>query len=145
MSLNDPGNTSVICDDPDLSARESFESSNFGEKMLYAVSKLVDLKFREEQDEQVVKFLKKRYEFINIDMKYIKTNIDVKNFKDPDDQILLIFSIIILKNANNLILELGPYSFMRFLTDIKEELISQNSKKIESARKIISEFTLFQE
>ena len=127
MSLNDPGNTQVICDDPDLSARESFESSNSGEKWLYAMSKLVDLKFREEQDEQVVKFLKKRYEFINIDMKYIKTNIDVKNFKDPDDQILLIFSIIILKNANNLILELGPYSFMRFLTDIKEELISQNS------------------
>ena len=78
-------------------------------------------------------------------MKYIKTNIDVKSFKDPDDQILLIFSIIILKNANNLILELGPYSFMTFLTDIKEELISQNSKKIESARQIIQKFTLFEE
>jgi hypothetical protein len=85
MSLNDPGNTSVMCDDPDLHVRESFDSSSFSEKMMYAVGKMVDLKFREEQDEQVVKFLKKRYEFINIDMKYIKTNIDVNNFKDPDD------------------------------------------------------------
>lgn len=58
---------------------------------------------------------------------------------------LLIFSIILLKNANNLILELGPYSFMRFLSDIKDELISKNSEKIEKARSIISDFTLFDE
>jgi hypothetical protein len=59
--------------------------------------------------------------------------------------VLLIFSIILLKNANNLILELGPYSFMRFLSDIKDELISKNSEKIEKARSIISDFTLFDE
>lgn len=45
-------------------------------------------------------------------MKYIKTHININNFKDKDDQILLLFSIIMLKNANNLILELGPQSFM---------------------------------
>jgi hypothetical protein len=48
-------------------------------------------------------------------MDYIKTNVRIEDFKDKDDQILLIFSIIILKNANNLILELGEASFMTFL------------------------------
>lgn len=56
-------------------------------------------------------------------MKYIKTNIHINSFKHRDDQIILIFSIIVLKNANNLILELGPYSFMRFLKDISEQLL----------------------
>jgi hypothetical protein len=63
-----------------------------------------------------VKFLKQRYRLISIDMNYVKSNIKITSFKSYD-QILLIFIIIILKNANNLILELGPYSFTQFLKD----------------------------
>ena len=48
-------------------------------------------------------------------MNYVKSNIHIQSFKDKSDQILLIFIIIILKNANNLILELGPFSFMQFI------------------------------
>ena len=79
----------------------------------------------------MVKFLKKRYEFISIDMNYVKTNINIQSFKNPNDQILLIMIIIILKNANNLILELGSLSFMQFLRDIKVDLISRMEQEIQ--------------
>jgi len=64
-----------------------------------------------------VKFLKKRYELIALDIDYVKGHIDVRSFASKDDKILLIYCIILLKNANNLILELGPYSFTRFVED----------------------------
>lgn len=55
--------------------------------------------------------MKKRYEMISIDLNYVRSNIDLETFKELDDKILMIYCIILLKNANNLILELGPYSF----------------------------------
>lgn len=94
-----------------------------------------------------MKFLKKRYEFISIDIDYVKTNISVKKFP-PDDQSLLILIIIILKNANNLILELGSYSFMQFLKDISNELLHDaklKSEKTKISLQLISEFTLFKQ
>jgi hypothetical protein len=72
-----------------------------------------------------VKFLKKRYDLLSIDMDYVKSNVHIQSFKSYSDQILLIFIIIILKNANNLILELGPYSFKKFLDDYKKDLIER--------------------
>ena len=145
IALNGP-QADIICDDPDQEAREYFANSNATEKMMCVVSKLVDIEFKKHQDEQVVKFLKKRQEFINVDMKYIKTNIHINSFKHRDDQIILIFSIIVLKNANNLILELGPYSFMRFLKDISEQLlesIPNGSEKAIKANQILGQFNLF--
>ena len=59
---------------------------------------------------------------------------------------MLIYNIIMLKNANNLILELGPYAFMSFINDIKEELLqymTPNSKKAIDAGQILKEFTPF--
>ena len=102
--------------------------------------------FEEMQDTQVVKFLKKRYEFISIDMNYVKTNINIQSFKNLNDQILLIMIIILLKNANNLILELGSLSFMQFLRDVKVDLISkmdQDIQKTAQARQIIEGFDIF--
>jgi hypothetical protein len=55
--------------------------------------------------------MKKRYEMISLDIDYIRSNINMNNFKELDDKILMIYCIVLLKNANNLILELGPYSF----------------------------------
>ena len=86
------------------------------------VENMMNKEFKKLQDDQICKFLKKRYQIINIDMDYIKTNIRIEDFKDKDDQVLLIFSILILKNANNLILELGEASFMTFLSEFKEQL-----------------------
>jgi len=61
---------------------------------------------------------------------------------------LVLYSIIILKNANNLILELGSYAFSRFLGDIKEELLgymtARSTKSLE-ANRVIAGFSLFTE
>lgn len=70
-----------------------------------------------------MKFLKKRYELISLDIDFVKAHIDIRNFLEKDDKILLIYCIILLKNANNLILELGPYSFVRFVIDTQKQLL----------------------
>jgi len=82
---------------------------------------------------------------MHVDMKYIKSNIRIESFKDKNDQLLLIFSIIMLKNANNLILELGSSAFMNFLDDNRGMLdqMSEGSSKTPKAREILSRFTLF--
>ena len=67
--------------------------------------------------------MKKRYEMISLDINYVKSNINLLNFKNMDDKILMIYCIILLKNANNLILELGPYSFQTFIRDTENQLI----------------------
>ena len=50
-----------------------------------------------------------------------------------------------LKNANNLILELGSCAFMNFLEDNRGMLdqMSESSSKTPQAREILSRFTLF--
>lgn len=100
-----------------------------------------------QNDRQVVKFLRQRERLISIDMDYIKSNIDITSFKSFDDQRLLIFIIIILKNANNLILELGPYSFTQFLEDQKQELIDRMGSEWQGrhkCREIIENFIQLQ-
>lgn len=93
----------------------------------------------------MVKFLKKRHEFISLDMDYVRTHIDIKNFTEKDDKILLIYCIVQLKNANNLILELGPYSYLRFVLDTKTQLLdamTQKSKKRTGSDEIIDSYIL---
>ena len=83
---------------------------------------------------------------IGYDIKYIKTNIHIQSFVDKNDQILMIFNIVILKNANNLILELGSFSFMNFLKDQKESLLnnlSPNMPKTSQSNSILDSFSLY--
>lgn len=58
----------------------------------------------------------------------------------------MIFNIVILKNANNLILELGSFSFMNFLKDQKESLLnnlSPNMPKTSQSNQILDSFSLY--
>lgn len=60
----------------------------------------------------------------------------------------MIFNIVILKNANNLILELGSYSFMNFLKDQKDSLLSNlkpNISKTINSNSILDQFSLYEE
>lgn len=72
--------------------------------------------------------MKKRFEMISLDIDYVKSNINLNNFKNNDDKILMVYCIVLLKNANNLILELGPYSFQMFVKDTESKLIDCMSK-----------------
>ena len=120
ISMNDPNGDIVSCNDPSLKNRESFQEMDIVDRVSLITEKWMIDECERNQDDQLVKFLKKRHEFISIDMKYIKTNINIYSFKKKEDQELMLFCIIILKNANNLILELGPFSFMQFVIDIKD-------------------------
>ena len=58
---------------------------------------------------------------LNID--YIKQSVDLSSFMTVDDIKIVVFCLLIIKNANNLILELGPYAFDRFVENKKKEII----------------------
>lgn len=111
--------------DPCLANRINTQKMDLSEVLELSVDLLMTQEFEKHQDVQVVKFLKKRNELMSIDTAYVKSNIHIQSFKDFSDQILMIFIIIILKNANNLILELGPYSFKRFLQDYRKDLVQR--------------------
>jgi hypothetical protein len=40
-----------------------------------------------------------------------------------ENQLLMIFSIILIKNTNNLLLELGPYAVKAFFYDVACDLL----------------------
>lgn len=78
---------------------------------------------------------------ISLDINYVKSNINLLNFKNMDDKILMIYCIILLKNANNLILELGPYSFQTFIRDTENQLIKyMKDFKGTMAKRIIDDY-----
>ena len=56
----------------------------------------------------MLKFLKGRRKIIDLDTDITKKHIDLALFKDDEERTIVVLIIVILKNANNLILELGP-------------------------------------
>jgi hypothetical protein len=75
----------------------------------------------------------------------VKSSINIQSFTKQSDKMLLIFIIIILKNANNLILELGTFAFMQFLDDIKYLLVENIEGKGQQKKstQILNEFSMF--
>jgi len=71
-----------------------------------------------------------------LDVNYIKSNFDFARFTDMDTKILTLFCFVLLKNANNLILELGTYSFWRFLQNESKEILNKmgSSEKEKNSR-----------
>lgn len=111
--------------DPSFKNRLKTQMMSLEEQLELSAELIMTNEFEKHQDVQVVKFLKKRNDLMSVDTDYVKSNIHIQSFKDFSDQILMIFIIIILKNANNLILELGPYSFNRFLKDYRKDLVER--------------------
>lgn len=85
---------------------------------------------REEQDTQVLNFLNGRKQLIELDCSYSKKEIDITMFPKYEDQMLLLFCIIILKNVNNLLIEIGPLAVKTFVLDLKHDLWEINTDKL---------------
>ena len=79
--------------------------------------------FTEEQDTQVLKFLNGRKQMISLNNDFTKERLSISSFKSYEDKVLIIFCIIIVKNINNLLLEIGPLAVKAFFTDLKRDLI----------------------
>ena len=67
---------------------------------------------------------------IELDCDNSKKNIDLNNFKTSEDRAIVILVIVILKNVNNLILELGQQGVNYFLYDINKEIIESQNKLV---------------
>ena len=88
----------------------------------------------EEQDTQVVKFLNGRKQLIELDSDYTRNSLDIASFKSYEDQVLIIFCIIMLKNTNNLLIEIGQLAVKAFFLDLKRDLLTQKSSKLGNKR-----------
>ena len=51
---------------------------------------------------------------IELDNAYTKEKLTLTSFKSYEDKVLVIFCIIIVKNINNLLLEIGPLAVKAF-------------------------------
>ena len=58
----------------------------------------------------MIKFMNTRKQIINLDIDYSK-RLELNEFKNPEDRTILILIIILLKNINNLIVEVGILGF----------------------------------
>lgn len=89
----------------------------------------------EEQDTQVVKFLNGRKQLIELDSEFTRNSLDIASFKSYEDQVLIIFCIIMLKNTNNLLIEIGPLAVKAFFLDLKRDLlVTQKTSKLGKKR-----------
>lgn len=57
---------------------------------------------------------------ISLNIDQIKQNVDLSIFSSAEEIKLLVICLMIGKNSNNLVLELGPYAFDCFVDDKKK-------------------------
>ena len=71
----------------------------------------------------MLKFLNGHKKMIELDVSFTKEKLSISSFSSYEDKVLLIFCIIIVKNINNLLLEVGPLAVKAFLMDLKRDLL----------------------
>lgn len=99
------------------------------------VSSQVQREFVEEQDSQVLKFLNGRKQMIELNSDITKERVSISSFRSYEDKVLLIFCIIIVKNINNLLLEVGPLAVKAFFSDLKRDLLMATRREDSRKRK----------
>jgi hypothetical protein len=77
----------------------------------------------------VLKFLNGRKQLISLDNDFTKEKLTISSFTSYEDKVLVIFCIIIVKNINNLLLEIGPLAVKAFFQDLKRDLLGGKSDK----------------
>ena len=77
----------------------------------------------------MVNFLNGRKQLIELDSNYSKKEIDMSLFPKYEDKLMLLLCIIILKNVNNLLIEIGPLAVKAFVLDLKHDLLDMNTEK----------------
>jgi hypothetical protein len=92
--------------------------------LLRALNSAIYDEFRLSQDTQILKFINTRKKFIDIEVDESK-KIDLGAFKNPEDRTLVLLIIMLLKNINNLIVELGMLGLQMFLIDLRRDLLEK--------------------
>lgn len=76
------------------------------------------------QDTQILKFINTRKKFIDIEVDESK-KIDLSCFRNPEDRTLILLIIMLLKNVNNLMVELGMLGLQMFLIELRRDLLEK--------------------
>ena len=71
----------------------------------------------------MLKFLNGRKQMIELNNDFTKEKLSISSFSSYEDKVLVIFCIIIVKNINNLLLEIGPLAVKAFFQDLKKDLL----------------------
>ena len=87
------------------------------------VDQTVENEAQKDQDGQLMKFIQGRKRFIDLKTNYTKKELDLGKFQSVNDKIIVLLSIVLLKNVNNLLIELGIMSILEFLKDLKKQLL----------------------
>lgn len=91
----------------------------------------------------MLKFISTRKRFIDLEVSESK-RIDLSLFRNGEDRTLILLIIMILKNINNLIVELGMLGLQMFLYDLRRDLIEKQSDKFKGkSKKILDIFNQF--
>ena len=91
----------------------------------------------------MLKFISTRKKFIDLEVGESK-KIDLNLFRQSEDRTLILLIIMLLKNINNLIVELGMFGLQMFLIDLRRDLLEKQQEKFRSkAPKIIAIFNDF--
>ncbi|CDW74385.1 cre-dcr-1 protein [Stylonychia lemnae] len=88
------------------------------------------------QDIQMEKFISGRLKLIELDIDLSKKQIDLGFFNNDQDRTIVILAITLLKNINNLIIELGQHGVNFFIHDLNKEIIQQQGKIDSKKQKI---------
>lgn len=75
--------------------------------LLSSINEAVKEEFIKSQDDQVSKFINGRRKILDLDCDISKKILNLDDFKEPEERSVVILAIILLKNINNLTLELG--------------------------------------
>jgi hypothetical protein len=70
----------------------------------------------------VLKYLNGRKQLITLDSTLARRQVHLGQLSS-ENQLLMIFSIILIKNTNNLLLELGPLAVKAFFYDVSNDLL----------------------
>ena len=76
----------------------------------------------------MLKFISTRKRFIDLEISESK-RIDLSLFRNQEDRTLILLIIMLLKNINNLIVELGMLGLQMFLYDLRRDLIEKQADK----------------
>ena len=101
---------------------------------------------KQEQNIDIVKFLKGRRNLIELNSTWTKAGIDIAEFKTNEDKLLILLCLIMLKKVNSLLIELGPLAVKTFFMDLKHDLLvfskhsSQLGAKKEATIQIIDDY-----
>ena len=72
---------------------------------------------------------------ISLNNNFTKEKLSISSFSSYEDKVLVIFCIIIVKNINNLLIEIGPLAVKAFFNDLKKDLLMGIQNSSEKQRK----------